>query len=44
MSHMSTGEEFAFWIMGSIAVIGALGALLVIALGSLLVHWLQQLL
>jgi NADH-quinone oxidoreductase subunit J len=25
MSHMSTGEEFAFWIMGTIAVIGALG-------------------
>jgi NADH-quinone oxidoreductase subunit J len=25
MSHVGTGEEFAFWILGSIAVIGALG-------------------
>jgi NADH-quinone oxidoreductase subunit J len=25
MNHVSTGEQFAFWILGSIAVIGALG-------------------
>ena len=25
MTHVSTGEQFAFWILGSIAVIGALG-------------------
>ena len=25
MTHIGTGEEFAFWILGSIAVIGALG-------------------
>ncbi|NMO54377.1 NADH-quinone oxidoreductase subunit J [Actinoplanes sp. TBRC 11911] len=28
MSHVSTGEAFAFWILGSIAVIGALGMVL----------------
>jgi NADH-quinone oxidoreductase subunit J len=28
MSHLSTGEAFAFWILGSIAVIGALGMVL----------------
>ena len=25
MTHVSTGEQFAFWILGTIAVIGALG-------------------
>jgi len=28
MTHISTGEAFAFWILGSIAVIGALGMVL----------------
>jgi len=28
MSHVSTGEAWAFWILGSIAVIGALGMVL----------------
>jgi NADH-quinone oxidoreductase subunit J len=28
MSHVSTGEAFGFWILGSIAVIGALGMVL----------------
>jgi NADH-quinone oxidoreductase subunit J len=28
MTHISAGEQFAFWILGSIAVIGALGMVL----------------
>jgi NADH-quinone oxidoreductase subunit J len=28
MTHIGTGEQFAFWILGSIAVIGALGMVL----------------
>ena len=28
MNHVSTGEQFAFWILGSISVIGALGMVL----------------
>src|SRR3954462_4571817 len=28
MMHVSTGEAFAFWILGSIAVLGALGMVL----------------